>query len=236
LSVHLCIILVLTSDKIKQVTAREAVKLVEPGMIVGLGTGSTAFYFIEALAARIKQGLKCKAVPTSGQTRNVAKEMGIEILELNDVTSIDLTVDGADEIDPKLRLIKGGGGALLQEKMVAAASEQFVVIADESKMVNQLGAFPLPLEVIPYGWKQVQRFIHESHYIKTELRVKNNQPFITDHGHFILDCHFKQIADPGMLNNTLHNIPGVVETGLFLNMADIAIIGYADESLRRIIL
>lgn len=225
----------LSSNKIKQIPGKEAVKLVQPGMIVGLGTGSTAFYFIEALAARIKQGLKCKAVPTSEQSRKIGKKMGIELVELNDVSAIDLTIDGADEIDPQLQLIKGGGGALLQEKMVAAASKQFVVIADESKLVKQLGAFPLPLEVIPYGWKQVQRHIQQLYSIKIELRLKDNQPFITDHMHYILDCHFKQIAGPSLLNNTLHNIPGVVETGLFLNMADMVIIAYEDESVKKII-
>jgi ribose 5-phosphate isomerase A len=235
LGADLCNNLVLSSNKIKQIAGKEAVKLVQPGMIVGLGTGSTAFYFIEALAARIKHGLECRAVPTSEQSRKLAKEMGIELVELNDVPAIDLTIDGADEIDPQLQLIKGGVGALLQEKMVAAASKQFVVIADESKLVKQLGAFPLPLEVIPYGWKQVQRRIQELHSIKTELRLKDDQPFITDHGHYILDCHFKQIGDPGMLNNTLYNIAGVVETGLFLNMADMAIIAYEDDSVRKII-
>jgi ribose 5-phosphate isomerase A len=224
----------LSIDEIKEQLGREAAQLVQQDMIIGIGSGSTAFYLINALAERVQNGLNCTAVPTSEQTRLLAVHKNIKLLTLNDITAIDLTIDGADEIDSQLHIIKGGGGALLQEKMVAAASKQVVIIADYTKLVAQSGHFPLPVEVIPYGWKQVQDRIEKKHEIKIQLRKKDNQPFITDHGHYILDCYFQQIADPSGLNISLHLIPGVVETGLFINMADMAIIGYPDGSLKRL--
>jgi ribose 5-phosphate isomerase A len=224
----------LSIDEIKEQLGKEASQLVQQDMIIGIGSGTTAFYLINALAERVQHGLNCTAVPTSERTRLLAEQKGIKLLTLNDITAIDLTIDGADEIDLHLHIIKGGGGALLQEKMVAAASKQVVIIADHTKLVAQSRHFPLPIEVIPYGWKQVQQRIEKMHEIKIQLRKKNNQPFITDHGHYILDCYFQQIADTSGLNTSLHLIPGVVETGLFINMVDMAIIGYPDGSFKRL--
>jgi ribose 5-phosphate isomerase A len=224
----------LSPDKIKQLVGREAVSLLQPGMIIGIGSGSTVFYFIEALAQKVREGFQCKAVPTSSQTLSLSEKQGITMLELNDVAQIALTIDSADEIDDRLQLIKGGGAALLQEKMVASASGQLVIIADNSKLKQQLGAFPLPVEVIPYGWKNVQRQIQGAYGIDTTLRMKEGKPLLTDHGHYILDCKFQTISDASALNISLHLIPGVVETGLFVNMCDMAIIGNEDGSIRRI--
>ncbi|MEI9944940.1 MAG: ribose-5-phosphate isomerase RpiA [Chitinophagaceae bacterium] len=221
-------------NKIKQLVGETVVALVQQDMVIGIGTGSTVFYFIEALGKKVKNGLKCVGVPTSKQTKALAAEHGIALVELNDISSIDLTVDGADEIDEELRLIKGGGGALLQEKMVAAASKKLVIIADENKFKKGLGGFPLPVEVVPYGWKQVQQHIHEQYPIKSELRLHDNKPFVTDHGHYILDCPFKKIDDAMKLNTALHLIAGVVETGLFIDMCNMAIIGYPDGTVRHI--
>ena len=222
----------LSPNEIKQKVGLEAVNLVQENMIVGLGSGSTVFYFIIALAEKIRAGFKCMAVPTSEQTRLLAEKNAFNLVTLNEVDFIDLTIDGADEIDHKLQLIKGGGAALLQEKMVAAASKKLVIIADHTKLVSKLGRFPLPIEVIPYGWKQVQQKIREIYKIETQIRTKNNDLTVTDHGHYILDCYFNEIQNPPALNTDLHAIPGVVETGLFINMASEAIIGIADGNFQ----
>lgn len=222
----------LSTDEIKQLAGEAGANLVNQDMVVGLGSGSTVFYFIQALAKKIKAGLKCLTVPTSAQSRLLALQQNIPLSELNEVSSIDLTIDGADEIDSSLNLIKGGGGYLLQEKMVAAASKHVVIIADSSKLKPVLGEFPLPVEVIPYGWKQVQRHIHTLTHTRSALRMKDNKPYVTEHGHYILDCHFQKIDDPFVLSNSLHMIPGVVETGLFLNMCEKALIGYPDGTLK----
>lgn len=221
----------LTKDEIKKKLGEYAADLIPSNSILGLGTGSTVCWLIKELAIRIQEGLIIKIVPTSIATKKLAAEAGIEIIELNDVESLPLTIDGADEIDSDFQLIKGGGGALLQEKMVAAASQKLIIIADESKYANQLGHYPLPVEVIPSGWKQVQRKILSSGCSKVEIRQSNNQPFISDNGHYILDCYFEKIDDAPALNISLHLIPGVVETGLFINMANTIIIGHADGSI-----
>lgn len=224
----------LSHKEIKQQVGRESVTLVKDGMTLGIGTGTTAHWFTLALAERMQSGLQCRAVPTSQPTAALAAQLGIPLVTLNDVDSIDLTIDGADEISPELYLIKGGGGALLQEKMVAAASKQVVIIADHTKLVTQLGAFPLPIEVIPFGWKQVQKRVMEIGCKEITMRLQENgQPFITDHGHFILDCHFHAIAHPLDLNMTLHNVPGVVETGIFTGLATGTMIGYPDGRIER---
>jgi ribose 5-phosphate isomerase A len=218
----------LSPSEIKQHMGTHAAALVKEGMIVGLGTGSTATPFIKALAERVKSGLVITCVPTSANSKKLAEELGIKLAVLNDVESIDLTIDGADEVDPQLQLIKGGGGALLQEKMVASVSKQLVIVADQTKLVPYLGKFPLPVEVIPYGWKHVQRAIEKAYNITVALRMKDNKTFITDQGHYILDCLFQQIHDAPKLDGALHNIPGVVETGLFLQMAHSVLVGYPD--------
>jgi ribose 5-phosphate isomerase A len=218
----------LTQDEVKQLVAQQAAQLVQNNMTVGIGSGSTIFWLIKELGERVKKGLFFRAIPTSKKTAALAAEQNIPLAGLNDVTAIDITIDGADEIDAHLQLIKGGGGALLQEKMVAAASRELFVLADETKLVQHLGKFPLPLEVIPFGWKQVQRKIKETYNIQASLRVQDDQPFVSDHGHYILDCPFQQIENPDILSYDLNAIPGVVDNGLFVNMADLALVGYAD--------
>lgn len=220
------------NERIKASVAKEAAKLVLPGMTVGIGTGSTAYWLIAALGERIKDGLECRAVPTSNTTRTLAIKHGIPVIELDEVEHLDLAIDGADEIDPQLQLIKGGGGSLLQEKMVADISRQFIIIADETKMVAQLGKFPLPVEVVPYGWEQTKHKIERLGCKQLSLRMQDGNPFITDHGHYIVDCHFNEILYPATLHSRLNNLPGVVENGLFLNMADAALIGYKDGTMK----
>jgi ribose 5-phosphate isomerase A len=219
-----------TKEEIKERAAIEAMKFVQTGLTIGIGTGSTVYWFIQQLAKKVKQGLVCQCVPTSVATRQLAGELGIPMLELNAVEKVDITIDGADEIDHQLRLIKGGGGALLQEKMVAAASAKLVIIADNTKLVKQLGVFPLPVEVIPYGWKQVQRRIAALYNIPVSLRMKDGGVFLTDHGHYILDCHFGEIKEPEAITVTVNMLPGVVENGLFIKMAAVAIIACPDGS------
>lgn len=218
----------LSSDQIKQLVAKQAAQLVQNNMTIGVGSGSTVYWLIKELGERIKQGLLFRAVPTSKKTAALAAQQNIPLADLNDVGKIDITIDGADEIDPHLQLIKGGGGALLQEKMVAAASRELLIIADHTKLVNQLGKFPLPLDVIPFGWKQVQRHIRETYQVDTSLRMNDNQPFVTDYGNYILDCSFQQIEQADVLTYELNAIPGVVDNGLFINMADLAVIGFPD--------
>jgi len=222
----------LSPEEIKKRVGTAAADMVENDMTLGIGTGTTVYWFILALAEKIKNGFHCKAVPTSKQTEQLARQLNIPLLALNDANRIALTIDGADEIDPGLQLIKGGGGALLQEKMVAAASDRLIIIADHTKAVDQLGKFPLPVEVIPYGWKQVQKHIGELYDIDMTLRLKDGQPLITDHGHYILDCHFGQIDDAPALEIQLNNIPGTVENGLFIHRANEALVGYPDGSVK----
>jgi ribose 5-phosphate isomerase A len=218
----------LSQEEIKQLVAKQAARLVQNNMTVGIGSGSTIYWLIMELGNIVKDGLFFRAVPTSKKTAALAAQHNIPLAELNAVESIDITIDGADEIDPHLQLIKGGGGALLQEKMVAAASRELFILADHSKLVLQLGKFPLPLDVIPFGWKQVQRHIRDTYHVEATLRMQNDQPFITDHGHFILDCPFQRIEQPDELTYELNTIPGVVDNGLFINMADMALIGFPD--------
>jgi ribose 5-phosphate isomerase A len=218
----------LSANDIKKKIGEEAAKLVKPGMTIGIGTGTTAHWLILSLGKSVQEGLDIRCVPTSSGTVKLAEENKLPLVTLNDIESIDLTIDGADEIDPQLQLIKGGGGALLQEKMVAAASKQMIVIADHTKLVKQLGAFALPVEVIPFGWKQVERHLQKLYSIPTALRLKDGKPLITDHGHYILDCHFGQIADARSLHASLNTIPGVVDNGLFIGIATGTLIGYPD--------
>jgi ribose 5-phosphate isomerase A len=219
----------LSQDQIKHLVARQAAQLVQDNMTVGIGSGSTIYWLIMELGRRVKNGLFFRAIPTSKKTAALAAQQDIPLAELNEVNIIDITIDGADEIDPSLQLIKGGGGALLQEKMVAAASRELLILADHTKLVKQLGEFPLPLDVIPFGWKQVQRHIYETYQVEAILRMQeNDQPLVTDHGHYILDCHFQTIEQPDVLTYELNAIPGVADNGLFVNMADLALIGYPD--------
>ena len=218
----------LSQDEIKKKLGVFAADFVTDNATIGMGTGSTVFWLIKELAIRVRDGLSIKIVPTSSSTKKLVAEAGIETIELNDVDSLPVTIDGADEMDHNFQLIKGGGGALLQEKMVAAASWKLIIIADESKYVSQLGNFPLPVEVVPSGWKQVNKKILAKGCNKVLMRHLNDMPFITDNGHYILDCYFGKIEDATALNTSLHLIPGVVETGLFINLAHTIIVGHAD--------
>ncbi|OZB19159.1 MAG: ribose 5-phosphate isomerase A [Rhodobacterales bacterium 34-62-10] len=222
-------------DKAKFVAAKRAVDYVEDGMRVGLGTGSTAAWMVRCLGELVRQdGLKIKGVPTSTRTAALAREVGIEVISLDQAKWLDLTIDGADEFDGELNLIKGGGGALLQEKIVATASDQMIVIADVGKEVETLGAFPLPVEVIPFGW-QTTRALVEEMLISMDvlgrdvtLRMNGDRPFITDEGNHILDLHLNRIGNARQLAMVLNQVPGVVENGLFIDICDIVIVGYGD--------
>lgn len=213
----------------KRLVAAEAIKLITPGMKLGLGTGSTAAQFVELLGERVKQGLSVLCVPTSETTRKQAAALGIPLTTLDETPFLDMTVDGADEVDVELRLIKGGGGAHLREKIVAMASERLVVIADHSKRVEKLGRFPLPIEVIEFGARSTQNLIEALAFDagcegSITQRMKDGVPFRTDSGNLIFDCAFGQIEDPEALAAALEMIPGVVEHGLFLGVCDTAII------------
>ncbi|WP_163583028.1 ribose-5-phosphate isomerase RpiA [Gracilibacillus saliphilus] len=208
----------------KQIAGEKAVEYVQDGMLVGLGTGSTVYWTIVALAELVKKGLDIKGVPTSKSTETLAEDLGIPLVNLSSVNHLDLTIDGADEVNPNFELIKGGGGALLREKMVASISQRLLIVIDESKYVRHLGAFPLPVEIVPFGWEMTRKQISRLGCNPT-LRAKENTPFITDNGNYILDCYFENIQAPYKLNHTLNMIPGVVENGLFVHMADTIVMG-----------
>ena len=211
------------ADLQKRRAAARSLDYVEAGMTLGLGTGSTAAHMVRLLGERVRAGLDVRGVPTSRATEALASEMGIPLLTLEDVTRLDLAIDGADEIDGDFQLIKGGGGALLREKVVASVSDRLVIIADRSKMVRGLGAFPLPVEVVRFAWKVVAEAIEDDGVTAT-LRMVDGAPFVTDEGHCILDCAHGRIEDAHALAARLGAIPGVVEHGLFLDMADVAIL------------
>lgn len=225
----------MTEDLRKFNAAQAALDYVKDGMIVGLGTGSTSAHFVRQLGERVRQGLRVKGVPTSEATRNLAEQVGVPLLGISQVTSIDVDVDGADEVDGGFRLIKGGGGALLREKIVAAASKQMVVIADESKWVETLGAFPLPVEVTRFGFALTQARVAEAlratgcagDEVVLRISGKANEPVITDGGNYILDAHAKRIPDPEALATALQAIAGVVEHGLFIGLSRTVILGKA---------
>ncbi|MCE8517967.1 ribose-5-phosphate isomerase RpiA [Ruegeria pomeroyi] len=222
-------------DKAKFVAAKRAADLVEDGMRVGLGTGSTAAWLVRCLGEMVrKEGLKMRGVPTSTRTAQLAREVGIEIITLDEARWLDITIDGADEFDGDLNLIKGGGGALLHEKIVATASDQMVVIADVGKEVGRLGAFPLPVEVIPFGWQTTQALLEET-LISMDvlgrtatLRMNGDTPFITDEGNHILDLHLQRIGNARQVALVLNQIPGVVENGLFIDICDTVVVGHGD--------
>lgn len=212
-------------DAEKQAAASAAVRLVEPGMIVGLGSGSTATYAIQFLGEHVSAGLKIVGVPTSQKTKELAQQLGIPLSTLEQNPSIDIDIDGADEIDPHLNLIKGGGGALLREKVIASASKRFIVVAESVKLVEHLGRFPLPVEVIPFAESLIQSRIERFGAQVCLRKDAQSRPYVTDEGHHILDCTFGEIENPAELNQKLHEIPGVVEHGLFIGLADTAFVG-----------
>jgi ribose 5-phosphate isomerase A len=213
----------------KQIAGERAVDYLETGMTVGLGTGSTAYWAIREIGSRIKQGLRIRAVPTSCQSEIFARELDIPIAPFSEVEKIDLDIDGADEVDHQLNLIKGGGGALLREKIIAAASHTFIIVADESKWVETLGNFPLPVEVFPFAWELTFRQLKQLGCIPV-MRQEKSENFVSDNGNFIIDCAFGSMPDPSKVLKQLGNIPGIAGHGLFLGMADIVIIGKNDGS------
>ena len=225
----------------KRAAALKALEFVEDGMKLGLGTGSTAKWFVDLLAERMNaEGLRITGVPTSTRTRDQAKALGIPLATLDQAGALDLTIDGADEFDPALNLIKGGGGALLQEKIVATASGRMVVITDPSKEVAALGAFPLPVELVRFGHETTMRLIarelarHEVGGDTMTLRHGEDGPYLTDEGHYIVDLELGRIGDPPRLNAALNVIPGVVETGLFCGIASAIVVGDPDGTARLI--
>ncbi len=216
----------------KKAAAARALEIIEPGMRLGLGTGSTAAWFVRLLGEQVaKEGFKVSCVPTSQRTAEQAEKLGIPLVTLGDVGWLDITVDGADEFDPRLNLIKGGGGALLREKIVANASDRMIVISDDSKQVKALGAFPLPVEIIQFGWQATKSIVEEmlegadvlGRHVA--LRMNRDEPFVTDGGNYILDLHLKRINNPPSLSLLINQVPGVVENGLFIDTADIVIVG-----------
>jgi ribose 5-phosphate isomerase A len=217
-------------DELKRQAAAGALEAVRDGMKLGLGTGSTAKHFVELLGEKVRAGMKVIGVPTSEATRADAMRCGIALTTLDDIDRLDLTVDGADEIDPKLNLIKGGGGALLREKIVAAASDRMIVIADDSKWVSALGRFPLPVEVVPFGLAATRRAMAEVFAkcgVSGQMVVRkgtDGHVFVTDGGHWIVDAHLGRIQDASRLATLLSVIPGVVEHGLFIGLASTAIL------------
>ncbi|HEV7620750.1 MAG TPA: ribose-5-phosphate isomerase RpiA [Flavisolibacter sp.] len=215
----------------KKIAAEKAVEKIENDMIVGLGTGSTAYWAIVKIGERIKEGLRIKAVASSVRSENLAKEAGIEIIPFNKINNIDLTIDGADEVDGEKNLIKGGGGALLREKILAFNSKQVYIIIDDSKFSDKLGKFPLPVEIIPFASNLTLNKLKDLK-CNAVIRQLDNKLYKTDNGNLIADCDFYEIADPEGLNSRIHLIPGVVETGLFPGaMVTSVIIGYENEKI-----
>jgi ribose 5-phosphate isomerase A len=222
-------------DKAKFVAARRSVDFVESGMRVGLGTGSTSAWMVRCLGEMVRDdGLRITGVPTSNRTAELAREVGIEVISLDEAKWLDITIDGADEFDKNLNLIKGGGGALLQEKIVATASDQLVIITDATKEVETLGAFPLPVEVVPFGWQTTKAILEET-LINLDvlgragsLRLNGDAPFVTDEGNFIIDLHLNRINNARQTSLVLNQVPGVVENGLFVDICDAIVIGHGD--------
>ncbi|MBB5519124.1 ribose-5-phosphate isomerase RpiA [Amphiplicatus metriothermophilus] len=224
----------MSADAMKRRAAAEAMTLVADGMTLGLGTGSTAAHFIDLLGEAVRNGLSVKGVPTSEDTSRRAEAAGVELIEPDETTVIDLAVDGADEVDARGDLIKGGGGALLREKIVAAVAKRFVVIADASKKVAELGAFPLPVEIDRFAYGLTARRIREAlvaQGLPGDIALRHRPDgaaFVTDGGNLVVDCRARRIHEPALLDGALKSIPGVVETGLFLRMAERVIFGTAD--------
>lgn len=209
----------------KKTAAEKAIEYVENGMVLGLGTGSTVEYALKKLGGLIKDGLDIKGIPTSMHTKKIAKEYGIPLTELEENPIIDLTIDGADEVDGNLNLIKGGGGALTREKIVAYHSKKEIIVIDEAKIVKALGTtFPLPVEIVKFGWSSTKKAV-EAFGCTAELRKIVNEPYITDNGNYIIDCDFERIDEPEQLEKDLNNIPGAVENGLFIGLATEVIVG-----------
>jgi ribose 5-phosphate isomerase A len=216
----------LEREELKKLAGEEAVKYIKDGMIVGLGTGSTVEYTLRKLGKKVGEGLNIQGIPTSIHTKRIANEENIPLTTLEENPEIDLTVDGADEVDSYLNLIKGGGGALTREKIIAFNSKKVIIVIDDSKVVKALGIdFPLPVEVIKFGWTSTKKTL-EKFGCEVKLReIMENEPYITDNGNYILDCEFERIEDPEQLDADINLIPGIVETGLFIGLVDEVIVG-----------
>lgn len=217
------------NDQEKEAAARASLRFVRDGQIVGLGTGSTAAYFIQLLGDAVKNGLRVRGIPSSVRSREQAASLGIPLTTLDECQEIDVTVDGADEVDPELRLIKGGGGALLREKIVASATKQLVIVADATKRVPMLGRFPLPVEVIKFAQAVVVKKIEALGAKVSVRREAEGRPYLTDENNHILDCRFEQISDADRLARQLSDMPGVVEHGLFIGMASVVLVANGSE-------
>jgi ribose 5-phosphate isomerase A len=219
----------MANDLEKEAAARASLQFIQDGQVVGLGTGSTAAYFIKLLAEKVRNGLRIRGIPTSVRSLELAQSLGIPLTTLDECQEIDVTVDGADEVDPQLRLIKGGGGAMLREKIVASATKQLVIVADASKQVRVLGKFPLPVEVIRFAQALVMKRIRE---LGADVQIRtgaDGKPFVTDEHNHILDCRFGQIPDADGLARKLSDMPGVVEHGLFIGMASVVLFARGKE-------
>jgi ribose 5-phosphate isomerase A len=225
----------MANDQEKEAAARAGLEFVKDGQVVGLGTGSTAAFFIKLLGEKVKSGLRVRGIPTSVRSRDLAESVGIPLTTLDECQEIAVTIDGADEVDPQLRLIKGGGGALLREKIVASATRQLVIVADATKQVQRLGKFPLPVEVIRFSQALVAKRIAALGAVVRLRTGEAGQPYVTDENNHILDCHFGEIADADALARELSDMPGVVEHGLFIGMASVALLARGSEivELRR---
>ncbi|GEL77697.1 ribose-5-phosphate isomerase A [Tenuibacillus multivorans] len=211
-------------DLKKKAVGEKAVEDIQDGMTIGLGSGSTVYWMLKRLGEKVQEGIKVSGVPSSVRTENWAKEFGVPLTDFSEVNRLDLAIDGADEIDPNFNLIKGGGGSLLREKIVNQAADRFVVVADESKLVEELGAFPLPIEVVQFGWELTAKHL-ESLGCNPELRKKDGDVFVTNNQNYILDCQFNSITEPEKLHEEIKSLVGVVETGLFFNMTNQVLIG-----------
>lgn len=222
----------MANDQEKEAAARASLQFIRDGQVVGLGTGSTATYFIELLGEEVKKGLRIRGIPTSARSQELAQSLGIPLTTLDECQEIAVTVDGADEVDPQLGLIKGGGGALLREKIVASATKKFVIVADASKQVPRLGKFPLPVEVIRFAQALVAKRIAA---LGADVRLRtgpDGKPFVTDENNHILDCHFGEIRDADLLARQLSDMPGIVEHGLFIGMASVALFARGTEIIK----
>lgn len=220
----------MTQDEAKALVGRRAAQMVEDGMAVGLGTGTTSVMFIKALGERVRQGLKIRCVASSDASHDLALSLGMDVTDLVHLPELDLYIDGADEVGPGLALIKGGGGALLREKIVASAAKKFIVVADSTKLVSTLGKFPLPVEIIQLALPLVERKLAALGLNPSLRKHKDGSDYITDEGNFILDCHCGSIPDPAATAAAIRSIVGVVEHGLFLGMATLALIA-GDEGV-----
>ncbi len=216
----------------KQVAAEAAVTYITSGMMIGLGTGSTAAFAIQKIGARVKEeGLQIRAIATSERSEAMARELNITIVAFEDFDTIDITIDGADEVDENLDIIKGGGGALLREKIVSMQTKKNIIIVDETKLVKHLGKFPLPAEVVPFALTVVDKKLQQLG-CTTTLRKANNEVYITDNNNYILDCHFGEIKNPAALHQSINNITGVVDNGLFIQRASLVIAAYKDGTTK----